>query len=199
MSFKSQSLLFFCFFLFGTLFAQMEPSISVGDFNLARIHHQRRAMLVLGGWAVTNIALGASLRGNAVGETRYFHDMNAYWNLVNLGIAGFGYLAAMREDPSAIELFGATQKHYAFQKVLLFNAGLDIGYILGGLYLTERARRGGENTNRLRGFGKYIMLQGGFLFAFDLINYFISAGRNDQLQLLIQGANGLSLGLQYQF
>jgi len=198
MSIKPQSLLFFCFLLFGSLFAQTNTSLSVTDFSLSRIQHQRKAMLVLGGWAITNIALGASLRSNAIGETRYFHDMNAYWNLVNLGIAGFGYWAALREDPSAINLFDATQKHYAFQKVLLFNAGLDIGYILGGLYLTERARRGGENANRLRGFGKSIMMVGGFLFAFDVINYLISSSGNTQIQLLLDPANGPSLGLNFQ-
>ncbi|MEL6141610.1 MAG: hypothetical protein AAFU67_08325 [Bacteroidota bacterium] len=199
MSSKTQSLLFFCFLFFGTLIAQSEKSVSIIDFNLSRIQHQRRAMLVLGGWAVSNIALGASLRGNATGETRYFHDMNAYWNVVNLGIAGLGYFAALREDPSALDVYGTIQKHYAFQKILLFNAGLDIGYILGGLYLTERARRGGENADRLKGFGKSIMLQGGFLFAFDLVNYFISNTGSTQLHLILGGIAGPSLGLQLRF
>lgn len=185
-----------CLFAFLVINQLTAQSPHLLDFNQQGLDHQQRAMLILGGWAVGNIALGASLRGSTSGSTRYFHEMNIYWNLVNLGIAGFGYYSSIQQDPASFDLYTSMQRHASFQKVLLFNAGLDIGYILGGLYLTERARRPNVNSDQLKGFGRSIILQGSFLFAFDLVNYFISNSRNDQLQLL---SSPSGLGLSYTF
>ena len=167
------------------------------NLQLERVQHQRKAMLVLGGWAVGNIGLGLALRANRTGETRRFHEMNAIWNVINLGIAGFGYYAALRE-PATLGTFAALQKEQSFQKVLLFNAGLDVGYVLGGLYLLERARRPEAEGDQLRGYGKAVLLQGGFLFVFDLVNYFIASGRNEGYGLLL-GAVGEGVGLRWSF
>ncbi|MBB4078544.1 hypothetical protein GGR28_001157 [Lewinella aquimaris] len=168
------------------------------NLNLARIDHQKGAMLVLGGWAVGNIGLGLTLRSGTSGETRRFHEMNAIWNVVNLGIAGLGYVAAAREDPSALDLFGSLQKNNGFEKILLLNAGLDVGYIMGGLYLRERAGRVGADVARLRGYGNSVLLQGGFLLLFDLVNYFIAQDRDDSFRLLM-GSVGEGVGLQLVF
>lgn len=165
--------------------------------ELQRMDHQQTAMLVLGGWAVTNIGVGLIGRANTTGATRRFHEMNAIWNVVNLGIAGFGYYTALRE-PAAATALGALTADVSFQKVLLFNAGLDVGYVLGGLYLTERARRPDADGDQLKGYGRAVMLQGGFLLAFDLVNYFIATGRNDGYRLLISpAAEGLGLTLTF--
>ena len=167
-------------------------------YNEASLAHQRTAMLTLGGWALTNIGAGLALRGATDGSTRHFHEMNALWNTVNLAIAGFGYYSAVTADPSGWGLATSLSKHQNFQKILLFNAGLDVGYVLGGLYLTERAKRPDAEGDRLRGFGRSIMLQGGFLFAFDLVNYFIASKLNGALPLQL-GATGDGLGIFYQF
>ena len=53
------------------------------------------------------------------------------------------------------------------RRILLFNAGLDILYILGGLSL---ARAKGATDEKMRGQGWGIVLQGLFLFKFDLIH-----------------------------
>lgn len=194
-----QRLLLFCLGLlaFGYLAAQ-EANDALLHFNQARIDHQQKAMLTLGGWAVVNIATGLSLRNSADGSTKHFHEMNALWNVVNLGIAGLGYYAASREDPTALATFGTIQEHYKFEKILLFNAGLDVGYMLGGLYLTERAKRPGVNADQLKGFGNSILLQGGFLFVFDLVNYFISSGRTGDLKLLL-GRTSEGIGMTLTF
>ena len=158
------------------------------EYNTASLNHQQTAMLTLGGWAVTNIGVGLALRSGAEGSTKHFHEMNALWNGVNLAIAGFGYYGSLQSDPAAWDLATSLQKHGSFQKVLLFNTGLDVGYVLGGLYLTERARRPGVNGDRLKGFGRSIMLQGGFLFVFDLANYLIATKLNGALPLVLGGS-----------
>ncbi|MEO0626280.1 MAG: hypothetical protein AAFY91_04785, partial [Bacteroidota bacterium] len=101
-------------------------------------------------------------------------------------------------DPASWDLATGLSKHQSFQKILLFNAGLDVGYIVGGFYLQERARRPDVNSDRLRGFGKAIVLQGSFLMAFDLINYFIANGRTGDLDLRL-GAVGNGVGMVLTF
>lgn len=181
----------------GWLSAQ-DLSPTLLEFNQQSLSHQKTAMLTLGGWAVANIGTGLALRGSSEGTTREFHTMNALWNTVNLGIAGLGYWSAMKSDPAAWDLSTSLGKHGNFQKILLFNAGLDVGYIMGGLYLTKRAKRPDVNSDQLKGFGNSIMLQGAFLMAFDLANYFIAARQNGTLNLKL-GATGEGLGITLVF
>jgi hypothetical protein len=188
-----------CFF---TLLCAQQPSLL--ELNQNRLQKQKVAMSVLGTWAIGNIAAGLALQSNREGAEKYFHQMNAGWNAVNLAIAGFGYWGVMRTDPGNLGLFESWEEQHKFQKILLFNAGLDIGYMAGGAYLWERSRREGEaNPARLEGFGKSIILQGAFLFAFDLTTYFILAADNkDWAPLLSQfdlemGLNQIGLTLRF--
>lgn len=171
------------------------------EFNQQRLNRQKTGMLVLGGWAVANIAGGLVLQNNTDGSDKYFHLMNAGWNGVNLAIAGLGYYGAMNADPSSLDMMGTIQEQYKFQKILLFNAGLDIGYMAGGLYLMERSKNTENNPERLKGFGRSIILQGGFLMAFDLVNYFVHASHNEALSPLLSSFyfTGSNVGLVLQF
>lgn len=123
-------------------------------------------MIVLGSWAVANIGAGLSLRGSSEGSMRSFHEMNVYWNLVNLGLAGAGLFSAMNGDIEGMSLAESMGEQQKMEKILLFNAGLDVGYMLGGLYMMERSKRDG--SQRLKGFGRSVVMQGAFLFVFDL-------------------------------
>ena len=172
------------------------------DFNQTRLDRQRNAMLVLGTWAVGNIAAGAILQGQRTGEDQYFHRMNAYWNGINLVLAGSGLYTALTTDPSGLDFAETLRQQGRLEKILLFNAGLDVGYVLGGAYLMERAKRPDqEHPERLRGFGKSIILQGAFLFAFDLGAYFYVHQEFDLLPGVIGsvqlGAEGI--GLTWRF
>ena len=185
------------FSLFALLaFAQL----TLPEFNENRLQRQQRAMTVLGTWAIGNIAAGAALQGRSTGDTKYFHQMNAYWNVVNLGLAGLSFYTIARTDPAAFGLTESIGEHYKIQKILLFNAGLDVGYMLGGAYLLERAKRPDEtNPARLRGFGKSIVLQGAFLFLFDLGAYFYLSSDSGLQDILQIGATNEGLGLTYRF
>ncbi|MEN0051644.1 MAG: hypothetical protein AAF806_31560 [Bacteroidota bacterium] len=177
-------------------FLAISQSNSLLDFNQNRLQKQKTAMTILGTWAIGNIAAGSILASRQEGEAKYFNQMNAGWNAINLVIAGFGYYGAMKMDAAGLDLYGSIEEQYKIQKILLFNAGLDIGYMLGGAYLIERSKNAADNPERLKGFGKSIVLQGGFLFAFDLITYFTLAADNDQLQLLLSG-DGVGVSLRF--
>ena len=188
---------FLCLGVWG--FAQTD--LLLEDFNRNRLQKQKTGMLILGGWAVGNIASGIILSKQKEGSDKYFHAMNAGWNTVNLVIAGFGYYGALKADPASFDLYQTVQEHHKFQKILLLNAGLDVGYMAGGLYLIERSKNTSKNPERLKGFGQSIILQGGFLFAFDLVNYFVHAGHNDDLKQWLSAVrfDGQSLRLVWQF
>ncbi len=135
--------------------------------NRGRIRTNVVGMSVLGGWSVLNIGTGVA--GWATADqpwVRNFHLMNAGWNVVNLGIAGLGFGSALAEDPGKYDLGETIRKSEGIGRVLLFNAGLDLAYLAAGAYLALRGDR--DDEPRLLGFGRSLMLQGAFLFTFDM-------------------------------
>lgn len=148
------------------------------QINRDRISMNSNGMLVLGGWAVSNIVIGGIGMTQSSGNTKYFHQMNAAWNSVNLAIAGFGYYG-LRSQSAQLGLSETITEFQNFENILLFNAGLDIGYMALGAWLWERGLRK-ENT-RLKGYGQSIILQGGFLFAFDTVLFFMSRSESSKL------------------
>ena len=174
--------------------------LTLPAFNENRLQRQQRAMTVLGTWAIGNIAAGAALQGRSTGDAKYFHRMNAYWNVVNLGLAGISFYTIGRTDPGSFGLTESVAEHYKIQKILLFNAGLDVGYMLGGAYLLERARRPDQaRPERLRGFGRSIVLQGAFLFLFDLGAYFYLSSDSGLPDILRFGPTGDGVGMTWRF
>lgn len=140
---------------------------SLEDEFEREVRFRKNGMMVLGSWAAVNIAGGLALRANTTGTTRYFHEMNAIWNGVNLGIAAFGYFGALRMGMPE-SAFGLYEEQVGLDKTLLFNAGLDLAYVAGGLWMTERAKNIDDRPDMWRGYGRAVMLQGAFLFAFDV-------------------------------
>lgn len=157
------------------LFALFTSSIGytqdLNTLNTERLALTKKGMIVLGSWAIGNIALSPVLVNNSSGSEKYFHQMNGYWNVVNLLIAGLGYYSAARADSYGLTLSESLKEQQRLEKTLLFNAGLDIAYMVGGLYLRERSENTSDNPQRLEGFGQSLILQGGFLFVFDIVFY----------------------------
>lgn len=176
-------------------------SLMLTDFNQQRLKKQQTAMLVLGAWAVGNVGSGLALRGKSEGVDRYFHEMNIGWGAINLAIAGLGYWSSMKAAPGSFDLASTISEQHKIQKILLFNTGLDVGYILGGAYLIEKSKNTADNPERLKGFGRSIILQGSFLFAFDLATYLVHAKHNKDIPKLLEGLSftGDSVGLHLTF
>ena len=139
------------------------------DSFLRRTRINRVGMSVLGGWAVANIVGGTALSFTELGDPA-FHQMNALWNTVNLGLAGFGLYQAYR-GPQPATLAQEIRAQHAIEKVLLVNAGLDVAYIATGFFLTQL--ESGPMAENYPGWGRALMLQGGFLLIFDVVMYAI--------------------------
>ena len=91
--------------------------------------------------------------------------MNAMWNTVNLtlGIVGF---VSNRKPPVFADAGEAWDAYRKVRTVYLVNNLLDVLYISGGIGVQELGRQRG--WDRVRGYGTSVILQGAFLFAFDL-------------------------------
>ena len=125
-------------------------SIAQQNFNdsiaYSRNHTTEKAMIVLGSWAAVNIASGFIVAGQVQGEAKYFWKMNAYWNLINGGLAVMGYLNARKAMAKKFGLAENEAAQAAIGKLYAFNFGLDFAYIAGGFFLREKCR---VSTRRL--------------------------------------------------
>lgn len=184
---------------FTQLFAQQNISDSLFVFHKTRMNINESAMLVLGGWAAGNILVGTYGNFKANGEAKYFHQFNAMWNVVNLGIAAFGYFNAVNSDPSTMTNLEILKDYNSLQNFLLLNTGLDVAYIMTGFYLKERAKNS-SSSERLKGYGNSLLLQGGFLLLFDVSLYFIHQSNANinlypHLESILSGGVGVGFNL----
>lgn len=182
------------------LIAQENISDSLMSFHQSRMANNETAMLVLGSWAAGNILVGTYGNVKASGEAKYFHQFNAMWNLVNLGIATFGYLNAVNSDPTSMTNLEILNDYNSLQSFLLLNAGLDFAYIATGFYLKERSKNS-SISERMRGYGNSLLLQGGFLLLFDVSLYFIHQSNADinlypHLESMLAGGIGVGINLK---
>lgn len=154
------------FGLSSNLFSQKAEQIL--SFSQKRTEINKNAMIVLGSWAVANIAVGTYGNFKSQGEAKYFHQFNAIWNSVNLGIAAWSYLnPAINSNPTEI-----LREYNSLQNFLMLNAGLDAAYIATGFFLREKSIN--KNSKKLNGYGNSLILQGAFLLAFDLTLFLIN-------------------------
>ncbi len=162
---------------FGTLSmpALAQDSAALEVFNSTRLEYNRQGMWILGFWALLNLLVGTIRGFQTKGQVQAFHQMNGYWNLVNLGIAGLGYWQASQVS-LVVNFWEVLVAQQQIEKVLLFNAALDLGYMAVGFFLIEKGLR--LEKERWIGFGKSILLQGAFLLLFDgiLVAYQLELG-----------------------
>jgi hypothetical protein len=121
---------------------------------------ERRLTQLLGGWAALSLVAGSALwrapRTRGQERTRDFGRQTAFWGAVNSGIAGVGAVRRAR---------GHRTSPRRLRRVLLVNAGLDVGYVAGGLALLSPPSR--LPVRPRPGDAVAIVVQGLFLLALD--------------------------------
>jgi hypothetical protein len=148
----------------------IDSIIMISDSIVAdRYNKNKSNMTVLAAWAGINIIQGSISATNATGSGPYFFRMNAYWNIVNLGIASVGLFQLRKEWTKKYSFTQNQLAQQKLEKILLLNTGLDLAYITTGFLLKER----GNSRNNLQniGYGNSLLLQGAFLLIFDLVQY----------------------------
>ena len=198
---KTITIFLFILYIANQVFANNDKSLN--EFKQKNITTNQNAMLVLGSWAVGNILVGSYGNFTTTGVTKYFHQFNVMWNVVNLGLATFGYFNSVNKktiDQSQIDII---KDFNSLQNFLLLNAGLDVAYIIAGFYLKEKSTRH-KRSNLLAGYGNSLILQGSFLLLFDVSFFFINQ-HNANLYLypyldnLLTNDFSLGLGVKLEF
>ena len=193
--------LYFIAFLFLSIHSLKAQTNDLQDVWQRQMSTQKTGMYVLSGWSVANIAVSGIAVGQAEGSTKHFHEMNIYWNVVNLGIAGLGFLAINKQKSQNASLANVIDVQHSLEKTLLFNSGLDLAYMASGAYLIEKGKNQIDITdkNRQKGFGQSILVQGGFLLVFDVTNYFLHQSNNRKIKRILEkvdlSSNGVSIRL----
>lgn len=196
------SVLLISLFLAGNSMAQQDFNDSIAN---SRNNITQKAMITLGSWAAVNIASGFIVAGQTQGESKYFWQMNAYWNLINGGLAIMGYINARKAMARKYDLAENESAQLSMEKLYAFNFGLDLAYIATGFYLRERGLNDTNQKSRdqFTGYGKSIIVQGGFLLLMDGIvlslHHKNSVRLNKKLKGLELGAGPNGLGLSYSF
>jgi len=143
------------------------------SFAEASLAANNGGMYVLGGWALANMAAGAYGWAAFEGEKKYFSQMNLFWNVVNLSIAGFALYSNYSTDVSLMSEGELLAKHIKTERLFLINSGLDVGYMGAGLLMRHLSTNSEKRGDLLKGYGNAVILQGGFLLVFDMVMYFI--------------------------
>jgi uncharacterized membrane protein YidH (DUF202 family) len=191
-----------CIMLSGFSIAQKKFNDSIAQ---SRNQTTRTAMITLGTWALANIASGFIIAGNTQGEARYAWRMNGYWNFINLGLAGMGYLNAIKAASRIYSFADNYEAQHAMEKIYVLNFGLDFAYIAGGLYLRERGNSASsiKSAGEYRGYGASIIIQGGFLLLMDGLMIRLhqknTTRMNKKLRQFDLDAGPGGLGISYRF
>lgn len=128
--------------------------------------YQRKVSRRLLRWAGFSIAGGLAIRGGgSFGQS--LGGQFIMWGVINAAIALFGNIATQQriasiENPGALSV--RQRENRNLRRLLWINAGLDILYVLFGRRLASR------QTDNARGHGLGIIIQGAFLFFFDLFH-----------------------------
>ncbi|WBO83746.1 DUF6992 family protein [Hymenobacter yonginensis] len=159
---------------------------SLDALNHARELLAERGMGVLGAWALLNLLVSGYrvMHTDPRAEARYFHLMNVGWAFVNMGIAVWGLLHANPNHVAGLPLADSLAAQFTMEKILLFNAGLDVAYVVCGSWLRARAATT-VPPEKLLGYGRSLWLQGGFLLLFDVSFYLLYHRYANELLALV--------------
>ncbi len=165
-----KSLLLICFTAFSlSCFSQKENLVK---FEKERVRYSKNAMITLAGWSVANM-LGSGIATDTRNkEMRYFHQMNVMWGGINLALTGLGYWGAGREKINNPVLADVLKHQNRIEKTYFINLGLDVVYVGAGL-LMNKTSDNQKNSEKFKGYGNSIMMQGGFLLLYDAVMYSI--------------------------
>jgi hypothetical protein len=153
-------------------------------FNFNRNHIKHTGMEVLGTWAAANMIGGSIGWASTHGTTKYFYQMDAIWNLANLGAAIGGYLSAEKDRNRHYTPEESLKEQRKLENIFLVNGCLDVAYIGAGFYLKHRGDV--KNSDQLKGYGPAIILQGAFLLLFDGTMYTTVKNNGSKLRQFLQ-------------
>lgn len=195
---KKYVVFFFLFiYLINNARSQNDPRLI--DFNASRNKRTEAGLKTLGGWSIVNIAASGYFYYHSTGSDKHFHQMNVVWNGINLIIAGASLIPKQKND---LDLTKTLKFQSNIEAIYIANAMLDIVYMAGGLYLTEKAKNDFEHRDKFNGWGNSIIMQGGFLLLLDTTMFIVHKRNGKKLYKMMDKVTistsglGIKLGMQ---
>src|SRR5690554_2665910 len=120
------------------LITSYTPSFAQYKTNEAFMVKKQRigksGMVVLTSWAGANLVAGTAGWIATDGESKYFNQMNVFWNIVNLGIAVPGLINSNKDFSKGVSNSELIRSQYSSEQTYLINNTLNVVYLgLGGI------------------------------------------------------------------
>lgn len=151
-----------------TSYAQMSFNDTLKQYDKERILTNLGGVEKLGYWAAANVGVG--IAGWALAKNddwKYFHQMNAAYGAVNLGIAYFGFRQARRQAASKFNASKAYTDYISNKSLLKTAVVFDLGVAVGGAILLQQRSADKNIDNLYKGYGTALILQGLGSFVID--------------------------------
>lgn len=165
-------------------FSAFSQKDALVNFKKERTGITKKSMLALGAWSAANLVGSGIATNTGNREMRYFHQMNVMWGGINIALAGLGYWGAVKEKIDNPSLADVLKHQNKIEKTYLINAGLDVLYVGGGLWMSKTSDNQ-KNPEKFAGYGNSIMVQGAFLLVYDAIVYAVHRGHGKKLKGLV--------------
>lgn len=137
------------------------PTNEVFFMSFSQFSNQLSHRLLV--WSWLSVGSGTAMATAADETMRGVGQQFWGWGAIDALIALFGLWQNQRRGPLTADQ--ETAELTKLRRILWVNTFLDVGYVVGGWWL---ARTKGRTAPRWRGTGWGIVIQGGFLFLFDL-------------------------------
>ena len=147
-------------------------------------HQESGSLLVLAAWGIANLVAGAFFSRRTAGQYRAFWQVALLWGAVNtlIGLPQYLDLAGPTAPPAT--LAGALEDALGTARLLSGAFVSDLATMLvGGLLAWRTVTRG---TERLRGWGKGLIVQGLWLAVFDGVLISLNGGYTQALLGLVK-------------
>ncbi len=129
--------------------------------------YQRRRVRILLGWGLLSVVAGSMIQLNPRAFWKQFGLQALMWGAIDAALALFALRTSrsreQRYEQGELGDVDVAKEARSFQRIVQVNAGLDVGYVLGGAWMTRRFR----NREDRRGMGVGILVQGTWLLLFD--------------------------------
>jgi len=194
---KYIAFIFLFIFLINNAHSQNDPRLI--DFNASRNKRTEAGLKTLGGWSIANIAASGYFYYYSTGSEKHFHQMNVVWNGINIIIAGASLIPKQK---NVLDLTKTLQFQSNIESIYIANAMLDLVYMAGGLYLTEKAKNDFEHRDKFNGWGNSIIMQVAFLLLLDTTMFIVHKRNGKKLYKLMDKVTistsglGIKLGMQ---
>ncbi|GCE16594.1 DUF6992 family protein [Dictyobacter kobayashii] len=129
--------------------------------------YQRRRLGILCSWGMGSVILGSILSWVGHPFWKQFGLQALIWGAIDGALAIFGIRSARRKELRLIQgelsVTDERKEVRSFYRILAINAGLDVLYVLSGMWVLARFSAQPER----QGLGLGILIQGLWLFCYD--------------------------------